>query len=495
MEHAAELRRVTEIGEPGADTAALPLCVDLDGTLLTIDTLPEAAAAVCLRAPQAILALPGWLARGKARLKQELALRWDFDPAQLPYNFAFLAYLQEQKARGRLLVLATAADRRVAQKIADHLGLFDAVIASDGTNNLGGAAKAAALVERFGSKRFVYAGNARTDLTVWRAAAAAIVVNASKAVAQSAAALGPVERVVERPGSHARGIIRALRPYQWVKNLLVFVPLVCTAAYTDFAGWEAALACFAAFCCVASAIYLLNDICDLAADRAHPSKSRRPFASGAVPIGFGLGLAPVLLIAGGAFGWLSGAPRDLALYALLSLAYNVKLKEMPLVDIFALAALYTVRLFGGGEASGYPVSLWLLGFSSFSFLSLALIKRVSELLRVAGQRRQSAARRGYMTHDIAMLEMMGCAACFTAALVLALYVQSDTASHAYLHPKLLWGVVPLMLFWQCRLWLSTTRGYMHDDPIIYAARDWVSWLVLAALVLLAACAYYLPVIA
>ena len=152
------------------------------------------------------------------------------------------------------------------------------------------------------------------------------------------------------------------------------MPLVCTAAYTDLAGWEAAVACFAAFCCVASAIYLLNYICDLAADRAHPSKAHRPFASGAMPISFGLAFAPLLLLAGGAFGWLSGAPRDLALYALLSLAYNVKLKEMPLVDIFALAALYTVRLFGGGEASGYPVSLWRLGFSSFSFLSLALIK-------------------------------------------------------------------------------------------------------------------------
>lgn len=495
MERAAELGRVSEIGEPGADTASLPLCVDLDGTLLTIDTLPEAAVGACLRDPRVMFALPRWLMRGKAQLKQELAQRWAFDPAQLPYNFAFLAYLQEQKARRRRLVLATAADCRVAQKIADHLGLFDEVIASDGISNLGGAAKAAALVERFGVKRFVYAGNADTDLAVWRAAAGAVVVNAPQRVREAAAALGPVEHITERHGARWRGVIRALRPYQWVKNLLVFVPLVCTAAYTDLAGWEAALASFAAFCCVTSAIYLLNDICDLAADRAHPSKARRPFASGAVPIAYGLALAPLLLVAGGAFGWLSGAPRDLVLYALLSLAYNFKLKEMPLVDIFVLAALYTVRLFGGGEASGYPVSLWLLGFSSFTFLSLALIKRVSELLRVAGQRRQGAARRGYMTHDIAMLEMMGCAACFTSALVLTLYVQSDTAAHAYLHPKLLWGIVPLMLFWQCRLWLSTTRGYMHDDPIIYAARDWVSWLVLAALVLLAACAYYLPVIA
>ena len=498
MERAAELRGSPDVGKTADATHTLPLCVDLDGTLLAIDTLQEAAVATCLRDPRTLFAIPGWLAQGKARLKAALAERWDFDPALLPYHLDFLAYLQEQKARGRTLVLATAADRRIAQKIADHLGLFDDVIASDGDRNLGGAAKAAALVERFGAKGFVYAGNARADIAVWQEAAAAVVVSASSRVRLVAKTLAPVEQTFDRQGSRAYGLVRALRPYQWVKNLLVFVPLVCVAAFRDAEGWRAAAECFAAFCCIASAIYLLNDIGDLAADRGHPRKSRRPFASGAVPISWGLALAPVLLAMSGVLGWFGGAPRDLAIYALLSLAYNLKLKEMPLVDIFVLAALYTVRLFGGGEASGYPVSLWLLGFSSFMFLSLALIKRVSELRRVAQQRRPvpeklAAARRGYMTHDIPLLEMMGIASCFTSALVLALYVQSDTAIDSYLHPKLLWSIVPLMLFWQCRLWMSTTRNYMHDDPIVYAARDWVSWAVFAALIGFVGCAYYLPV--
>jgi 4-hydroxybenzoate polyprenyltransferase len=496
MERAAELRRARiiadadqDVGMPGADISRLPLCVDLDGTLLTVDTLQEAAVAAFLQDPRVVLSLPRWLAQGKARLKQELAARWDFDPALLPYNFFVLDYLQQQRAQGRTLILATGADRRVAQKIADHLGLFDGVIASDGAHNLTSTAKAAALTERFGAKGFVYAGNEQADLAVWRSAAAAVVVAAPKRIEKAASALGPVETVIERRGSVARGLVRALRPYQWVKNLLVFVPLVCSAAYFDIGGWEAAIASFAAFCAVASAIYLLNDICDLPADRAHPSKARRPFASGAVPIALGLALAPLLLITGGVFGWLSGAPRALIAYAALSLGYNFKLKEMPLVDIFVLAGLYTVRLFGGGEASGYPVSLWLLGFSSFMFLSLALIKRVSELLRLAEQRRRRVARRGYIAEDIVILQMMGCAACFTSALVLTLYVQSDVASHAYLHPKMLWGIVPLMLFWQCRLWLSTARGYMHDDPIIYTARDWVSWVVFACLMGLVVAAY------
>jgi len=291
-----------------------------------------------------------------------------------------------------------------------------------------------------------------------------------------------------------RGLVRALRPHQWVKNLLVFVPLVCAAAFDNIGSWEAALECFLGFCAIASAIYLLNDIADLASDRAHPRKSRRPFARGAVPISLGLALVPVLLAISVAFGWESDAGRDFAIYAALSLAYNFKLKEMPLVDVFVLAGLYTVRLFGGGEASGYPVSLWLLGFSSFTFLSLALIKRVSELQLILKQQRHVNGRRGYMTQDLHALEMMGYAASFTSALVLTLYVQSDTASRYYPHPKLLWGIVPLMLFWQCRLWLSTARGYMHDDPIVYAARDWVSWLVLAALGALVAGASYLPVL-
>ncbi len=494
MEHMAGTARSAATASPGVDPATLPLCVDLDGTLLATDSLQEAAIAACLADPRILAALPRWLLEGKARLKEALAQRWDFEPAQLPYNLELLAYLQEQKARGRMLVLATAADRRIAQKIAAHLGLFDAVIASDGTANRGGSAKAAALIERFGAKGFVYAGNAAGDLAVWRAAAAAVVVGAPERIRAAAAAAVPVERVFARQGSVARGLIRALRPHQWVKNLLVFVPLLCAVAYGNPAGWEAALACFAGFCAIASAIYILNDIGDLASDRAHPRKSRRPFASGAVPIGRGLALAPLLLGIGFALGWESGAARDLGIYALLSLAYNLKLKEMPLVDVFVLAALYSVRLFGGGEASGDPVSLWLLGFSSFMFLSLALIKRVSELQQILKQQRRVNERRGYMIEDLNMLAMMGCAACFTSALVLTLYVQSDTASHYYPHPKMLWGIVPLMLFWQCRLWLSTARGYMHDDPIVYAARDWVSWLVLGALGALVAGASFFPVL-
>jgi 4-hydroxybenzoate polyprenyltransferase/phosphoserine phosphatase len=470
--------------------AQLPLCIDLDGTLLKIDSLQEAAFAAVMTDPRVLGQIPLWLARGKATLKQECAKRWTFDPAHLPYNEKLLDYLRETRARGRRIVLVTAADRRVADLIAKHLGLFDEVIASNGTDNLRGAAKAETLCRRFGSKGFIYAGNDSTDHAVWQHAAAAMLVNCASNVRRTAEQRYPVAAVIEdRPIGTMRAAVKAMRPYQWVKNVLIFVPLLASGDFTDWSGWLSASLIFAAFCAVASSIYLLNDISDLAADRMHPRNRRRPFASGALPISIGLALMPILLGIGLALGWGTSALSSLLAYCVLSLSYNLKLKEMPLIDVFVLAALYTVRLFAGGEASDHPVSLWLLGFSSFLFLSLALVKRVSELHRLRLEKRDGAARRGYMTADLDILQIMGCAAAFASVVVLSLYIQSDTASLAYARPTMLWGIIPLMLFWQCRLWLSTARGYMHDDPIVYAARDWVSWLVFACLAGLVALAY------
>jgi len=477
--------------EPIAEssTAKLPLCVDLDGALVRVDTMQEAAFGSALADWLVLFRIPVWLSIGKARLKQELATRWQFDPAHLPYNDTLLDYLRRERARGRPIVLTTAAPRQVAERIAVHLGLFDQVIASDGVTKLRGRAKAEVLCRSFGQKSFIYVGNDSTDHAVWREAAAAVIVNAPRGVLRAAKARYPVVAIIDSDTSPIRGAVKALRPYQWVKNLLTFVPLLASGALTDRAAWTATMAIFAAFCALASAVYILNDISDLAADRAHPRKRRRPFASGALTIGEGLAMIPGLALISLVLGWYSGALPALFLYASMSLAYNFKLKEMPLIDVFLLGGLYTVRLFGGGEASGHDVSLWLLGFSSFLFLSLALVKRVSELHRLPLERGRGLARRGYLREDLMILQMMGAASSFTSALVLSLYVQSDTAVHAYAQPSLLWGSVPLMLFWQCRLWLSTARGYMQDDPIVYAARDWVSWLVLFCLILLTLGAY------
>lgn len=381
-------------------------------------------------------------------------------------------------------MLCTAADRSIAERIAEYLDLFDEVIASDGQINLRGAAKAEALRQRFGAGGFVYAGNDSTDFPVWDSASEAVLVNAPRSVLRAARSRYQVAATFDDRGSSARALLRAMRPYQWVKNLLCFVPTIAAGDLTAH-GWLSALAIALAFCFVASGFYILNDISDLAADRAHPRKSRRPFASGQAPIVAGLTLVPAMLLAGAALGAVTSGWPALVVYLAVSLAYNFRFKEKPLIDVFTLAGLYTLRLFGGSLAGGYGMSLWLLAFSSFLFLSLAVVKRVSELRRLRGSASGSRApRRGYTTEDVAILEMFGVAASFTSALVLSLYVQSVTAWSHYGNPTMLWGSIPLLLFWQCRLWLSTSRGHMHDDPIIFAVRDRVSWTVFACLAVL-----------
>jgi 4-hydroxybenzoate polyprenyltransferase len=461
---------------------SLPLCIDLDGTLLCVSSLSEAMFSEILADPRVLFHLPQWLAAGRAHLRHQLGTRWRFVAAQLPYNGALVQFIELERAQGRRIVLCTAADVRIANAVATHLGLFDDVIASDGTNDLGGEHKAAELCRRFGERGFIYAGNDGTDHAVWRYAAAAVLVNASPSVAHAATRLCQAAVTIDDRSARVGAAIRALRPYQWVKNLFTLVPLLAAGDFANTTAWQRSFAIMAAFCATASAIYLINDLADLAADRAHPRKRLRPFASGALPLLSGLAMVPLLFLLGAWLGIASGAALSLAVYTALSLGYTIRLKEQPLIDVFILAALYTIRLFGGGEASGHPVSMWLLGFSSFLFLSLALVKRVSELYRLQSASLSKTERRGYMVQDLQMLQMFGCAASFASAVVLSLYVQSDTALHAYARPWILWAAIPLLLFWQCRLWLSTSRGYMNDDPIVYAARDWVSWLVFAGVI-------------
>ena len=272
------------------------------------------------------------------------------------------------------------------------------------------------------------------------------------------------------------------------------MPLLAAGSVVAGEWWNTLIAVLA-FCATASGIYVVNDLSDLEADRAHPRKRLRPFAKGAVPLGWGVGMAAALLGIGLGLAAFSSTFGMLAMYAGVSIAYTLRLKELPLVDVFALAALYTLRVVTGGVASGHPVSIWLLGFAGFLFLSLALIKRVSELMVLALRAKRQADRRGYAVDDLAVLQQMGVASAFGAAVVLALYVGSDAANATYRLPQALWATVPLMLFWQCRLWLATARGYMHDDPIVYAARDLSSWLTAGLLVLVALVARLVPPLA
>ena len=363
-------------------------------------------------------------------------------------------------------MLTTAANEATAVIVAEHLGLFDEVIASTACRNLKGRAKADALRRALGTGGFVYAGDASVDLAVWRQAAAAILVNVRGSVAAKARAAGKVELSIDDQPPVAATLLRAMRPHQWVKNLLVFVPIFTADAMGDTASLTGGVLAFLAFCAVASAVYLVNDLLDLAADRAHPFKKHRPFASGTASLPAGIGLSLVLLLAGLSFAWWGGILFVAVAYAVTSVAYSLWLKRQPLVDVFALAGLYTARLIGGGEATGHTLSLWLLAFASFLFLSLALVKRVAEVIDSTARSTERISRRGYGSGDLVILELFGVCATFASSLVLALYVQYESTGDRFAAPGLLWGTVPLVLLWNCRMWLSTTRGYMHHDPIM-----------------------------
>jgi len=454
----------------------VPLAVDLDGTLVRSDLLMESLAAALKRNPFAVLALPLWLARGRAALKSELAKRSDVDASLLPYDPAVLRELRRQRAEGRWLILATAADSALAQRVADHLGLFDDVIASDGAKNMKREAKAKALTERFGEGGFDYMGEDRHDVPVWRHAREAYVVGCDALAAEARAAGKPVH-VIARDPARAASLLRALRAYQWAKNILLFVPLLTAHVLMDPDALLAAALAFVSFSLAASAVYLANDVADLQDDRRHPTKRARPLASGELHIGYALLLVPGLLAAAFAIAIL--LPPDfgllLAMYLAVNLAYSLGLKRAPLLDVFVLAGLYTMRILAGAAAVDVPVSHWLLAFSLFAFLSLALAKRFVEVSNVASRDESRVGGRGYVAGDGDVLAMLGVACAGLSTLVFALYITSPAVVVLYSTPSILWLAVPVLLYWMSRVWFLAHRGELHEDPLLFALHDPASY--------------------
>jgi len=470
----------------GGAGGALPLCVDLDGTLLVTDSLHELAVGLAGQRPLDLLRIPGWLAGGRAYLKARLAERVALDAAHLPYRGEVLEALRAARAEGRPCVLVTAADRRVAEAVAAHLGLFDEVLASDGADNLKGRSKADELGQRFGRGGFEYLGDARADLPVWEAAGAASLVAPSGSLERRVAARLPVARSLGTrggPGERARAWLRALRVHQWVKNALVLLPLLASHRLGEPALWAPAALAFAAFSLAASAVYVANDLLDLAADRAHPTKQRRPFASGALPIAKGALAIPLLLGLAAALAiW--GLPPAflgvLGVYVAANALYSVWLKRVAIADVILLASLYTLRVVAGGVAIGVTPSPWLLGFSLFFFLNLAFLKRHVDVRRLDAAAGDRTPGRDYQASDLPLLASMGLAAGYMALVILALYIQSESVRLLYRNPGRLWLAAPLVAYWTSRMWLLSHRGDMNDDPVAFAVRDWVSWVVAGA---------------
>lgn len=456
----------------------IPLVVDLDGTLCRTDTLHEALLGLASADPKQLLSLSQ--KRGdKAAFKRQVADHKLLDPALLPYDDDVLALIRKAKDDGRTVALVSASDHRQVSAVADHLGLFDLVIgtgAADTTGNLAGDGKRQVLIDRFGDKGFDYIGDSAADLPVWAAARTALGVRVSGDVAKAAASQGTD---LTHVGARATGwpipaLIRACRPHQWAKNVLILLPVFTSF---QFGAIFTALLAMLCFSLSASAIYLINDLVDLPSDRAHPRKCKRPFAAGEATALQGAllaaGLLGVSLLASLIF--LPGAfVGVLLIYLVATTAYSFALKRKMMVDVLMLAALYTLRIIAGGAATGVLLSPWLLVFSMFLFFSLATIKRQAELEDMATRGKEKTSGRNLLVTDLPVLQGMSITAAQAATLVFALYSQDPEIQSHFQRPDLLLFICPVLFFWLGRMQLLTRRGFMTDDPIVFTFRDRVS---------------------
>lgn len=453
-----------------------PLVVELDRALVRADMLHETVLKVLREKPWDILWIPIWLSKGKAVLKQRLVQRSHFDPKSLPYHAELLDWLRQERAGGRKLILCTGSDRSIAESIAGYLEIFDEVMACDGSTNLVGSHKARALEQRFGRTGFDYAGNSNADVAVWKLARRAVVVNASADLARKAARFCEVERTFPAEALDLAVWRRVLRVHQWLKNLLLFVPIFAAHQLTSPDTWAVLILAFFSFSLCASSVYIANDLLDLESDRLHPRKRRRPFASGRVPAWMGVALGPLVLLIG--FGLGSYVGHNflpwLAFYFVLTCAYSWGLKRLLLMDCLTLAMLYTLRIVAGAAAAGMGLSFWLLAFSVFLFLSLAFIKRYAELEVQLLRGEKRVPGRAYCTSDAPLIQTLGVTAGYASVLVLALYLDSEAVIRLYRTPEFVWGAVPVMLFWISWMWMQAHRGKMHDDPLVFALKDKVS---------------------
>jgi 4-hydroxybenzoate polyprenyltransferase/phosphoserine phosphatase len=458
---------------------SVPLFVDLDGTLIKTDLLIESAFFLLKKQPWMLLFMLYWLVLGKARLKEEIAIRSVLDFSVLPLQKEFVEFLHNEVKHGRTIYLATASDRRLAEPVAKRLGIFKQVLASDGHRNLKGVRKLEAILTCCNDSAFDYAGNARVDLTIWAKASRAIVVNPDIGVISAVKKRGyEVHRVFDDRPPMTKTWMRAFRIHQWAKNVLLGVPILTAHAF-NYSAIAEITAAFTAFGLVASATYLLNDLLDLVSDRHHPRKYIRPFAAGDIALASGI-LGMIILFSAG-FG-LAVQLSDNFLFTLLAylgltISYSFYFKKIVLIDVLLLASLYTTRIVAGAYAIEVPLSSWLLGFSMFIFLSLALVKRCTELMAMQRLSRETIKGRNYKVSDYSMLSTMGVAAGYISILVLALFISSPESVSKYTYPVLLWLLCPLMTYWVSRLWLKTSRGEMHDDPLIFSLKDQASWIV------------------
>jgi len=461
------------------------LCVDLDGTLIKTDTMLESLLVVIRAKPLQFFRILFWACRGKARFKQELGHSALVHPQALPYARPVVDYIESEWKRGRKLFLVTGADASIAIPVAEHLGFFSEVICSNGRENVTGSAKLQAIRRVLGQEDFGYLGNSRDDLPVWKAAKSAVIAGASTRLRKTVEGFGVmIEREIPGPRFSLRTIAKAMRVHQWMKNVLVLLPVFLGHHLLERGTVLNATRAFFAFSFCASAIYLINDLLDLPSDRKHPEKRLRPLAAGDLSISTAVILATILLVGAAVLNPTREAGFLLALYSASAVAYSLYLKRLLMVDVIMLAGFYTLRLLYGGAGTRIGVSLWTLAFSIFMFLSLALIKRISELRLRSSEEGLASSGRDYQLADLAQLTALCAASGCVAALVFILYVRSPEVLPLYSRPQLLLGIFPLLVYWQSRLLILANRGTIREDPIMFSLYDRASQAVALAILVI-----------
>lgn len=453
------------------------LCVDLDYTLVQTDTFIETLIVFLKQSPWLFFLLPFWAIKGKAYLKRQIADRGHLDVTNLPYRSDILGYLNQEFDSGRKIYLTTDADRKIAEAIAKHVNIFSGIFSSDGRSHFSGSHKSHVLKTHFGIQGFDYLGGKNTDHPIFTSGSPARSSNNPASYLQHPSSIIPKNTNYR---FSLPTFLKALRVHQWIKNTLLFLPLAGAHLTVDVSQLFSAGMAFLSFSFCASSLYIFNDLIDLPADRRHPKKRARPFASGALPLKIGLFILPLFLIGGFSIAFWTLPPAFVSIlgfYCFMTVSYSLYLKKLLMIDVLTLAGFYTLRVFAGGLAAGIPVSSWLLAFCLFFFLSLAFSKRYSELQFRKVSTHQGVERRAYIGGDKEMIGTMGTISGYLSVLVLALYINSQEVASAFQTPDILWLACPLLLYWVSRTWMLAHRGSLDDDPLVTAFHDPRSYVI------------------
>ncbi len=479
-------------GEAGRriDINSTPLVVDLDGTLVRSNLFIESVFALVGKSPTLLFyGMFTLLSRGKAKFKEFVAAHISIEPSKLPYNEAVLQYIRTEREKGRSVMLVSENDQTLVGAVADHLQLFDGWLASDGVTNLKKREKASRLVKEFTNGGFDFVGHSEADLPVWKVCSKRIAVGASQNLRKTLIAIDSSTLFLSTRESYLKIWPRAMRIHQYAKNGLVFVPLLTAHKFEITAIINAVFAA-TSFSLCASSVYVFNDLVDLTADRRHPTKCQRPFAAGLLPAELGVIAIPLLLVSGLTLAVAVSWPllAVLLAYVVLSTTYTVTLKRKMFVDAIVLAMLYAIRVIGGAISINAAISEWLLAFSIFIFVALALIKRYVELAMRVDADLPDPGNRNYLKSDLSIVGTLAAASGFNAVTIFALYISSDAVHQVYTRPQLLWLICPILMYWIARMLLLAHRRLIVDDPVAFALgyRNSLAAVILVLAIVLAA---------